>query len=117
MSGNYTSGDTEIGCRPALQLAFANNDWRSVDARGVLLYRIYRFNHALSELFSSNYSHWMSKRHGSSNSKTVRISEYIYVQRDVLELLSPDSEISGERKMATANRMGSSYKCLAIPTT
>lgn len=59
----------------------------------------------------------MSKRNGSSNSKTVRISEYIYIQRDVLELLSPDSEVSGERKIATVNRMGNSYKCLAIPSS
>jgi hypothetical protein len=47
--------------------------------------------------------------------KSVKVSEYIYIQRDLCELLSPDYEVCGARKLATAARMSSSYKCLAIP--
>lgn len=88
------------------------------EARGVLMYRLFRFSFALNELFSSNYAHWMTNRNlASSPREVVRISEHIYLTRDMLELLSPDAEVSGLRKLAAADRMGSSYKCLAVPAT
>lgn len=92
-------------------------DWKVVDARGALIYRLYRFSHALNDLFSSNYAHWMTNRDSAmaNASKNVKISEYIYIVRDVAELLSPDGEVSGARKLATAARMSTAYKCLAVP--
>ena len=52
----------------------------------------------------------------SMNHKLAVMSEYRNVHRDVLELIAPDYEISGQRKLATAIRMRNSYQCLAPPT-
>lgn len=84
-------------------------DWRAVDARGLLLYRLYRFCNALHALFASNYHNWLA-----SKGRPAAISEYVYILRDVTQLLAPEAEVSGERKLATASRMSGSYVCLSI---
>jgi hypothetical protein len=114
------SDKSEADMRTSPRTSEGNKGRNGSDARGVLLYRIYRFCHALNELFSSDYSNWLSSKRyqASANaSKPATTSEYIYVVRDMMELLSSDAEVSGSRKMNTAARMARSYQCLAAPIT
>jgi ATP synthase regulation protein NCA2 len=110
----------------ALVIVYKNNNLPSyeiedssdsdyLESKGLLVYRLFRLNHALHALFSSNYHNWMTYKYAPPASRSVAVSEYVYILRDIAELLSPDSEVNGERKLATAARMIASYNCLAVP--
>jgi hypothetical protein len=47
--------------------------------------------------------------------ETHASKEYVSITEDISELLSPDFEVGGSRKISAASRMRVSYRCLVPP--
>lgn len=76
---------------------------RILVARGKYCFHIRRLRNKLKKFFST---------------KEIAVfgaSEYISISRDICELVSPDFEVSMDRKRETAKRMRISYQCFVPP--
>jgi hypothetical protein len=76
---------------------------RILVARGKYCFHIRRLRNKLKKFFST---------------KEIAVfgaSEYISISRDICELVSPDFEVSMDRKRETAKRMRISYQCFIPP--
>ena len=108
----------------------------TLGAKGLLAYRMHRFRCALEGYYGSPGGFWrwligrnlsMSSILGLSDINTqdshrrhqtlsyIRADgEFDAIEKDFRDLASPDYEVAGQRKIETAVRMRSSYRCLAL---
>ena len=95
----------------------------SLGAKGRLAFRIHSFHMAVKQLFSNKLGAttyakvrellalpYASHDHGSSRWE----NEFVGLEADIRDLSSPDFEIGGRRKLATASRMRTSYRALSV---
>ena len=105
----------------------------SLGSKGRLAYELRNFHEALRNLFRTKMPwSWtllkqnlfqtdMGKGKLLTTSTDVSVyntkweNEFVGLERDILDLSSPDFEIGGRRKISTAARMRASYACLKAP--
>ena len=93
----------------------------SLGAKGRLAYRLHIFHFALRTYFSYmigagafvDIKKAFYKLQGKEENSRWE-NEFVGLQRDIRDLSSPDFEIGGRRKLNTATRMRTSYKCLVV---